>query len=171
MFPLIRQNLVQLDMLDALLAQFDASFFNNKLPALGAASVGMHVRHILEFYLCLQEGIPEGGVNYDTRKRDVTIETDPEVARNKVAEIREFISACTGNVDLNLRSDETITASRGQLEIGSNLFRELLYTLEHTIHHMAIIRIALRLTGKEALADPSFGVAPSTLKSGRLCAQ
>ena len=41
---------------------------NSKL--LNGASIGQHLRHSAEFYLCLSQGIPTQTVNYDERKRE-----------------------------------------------------------------------------------------------------
>ena len=41
---------------------------------LNQTSVGQHFRHIIEFYICLQMGVPNGSVCYDERKRDLLIE-------------------------------------------------------------------------------------------------
>ena len=54
-------------------------------------SIGEHTRHILEFYICLIDGLKTGYVNYDNRKRDVRIESDPAFAKSKLGEIISFI--------------------------------------------------------------------------------
>jgi hypothetical protein len=41
---------------------------------------------------------------------------------------------------------------------------------EHTIHHMALIRVGLRELG-DIRVDDSYGVAPSTLKYRKQCVQ
>ena len=52
----------------------------------------------------------------------------------------------------------------------TNYYREIAYNLEHTIHHMALIRVGLRELGDIAV-DDSYGVASSTLKYRKQCAQ
>ena len=49
--------------------------------------------------------------------------------------------------------------------IESSFERELVYCLEHSIHHKALIKVALREYALTHLVSNSFGVAPSTLKS------
>lgn len=167
--PLIRQVRSQLQMLDALLQQLDTPGYGAQLPVLGNSSIGMHVRHILECYQCLRDGCTDGMVNYDRRKRDVAVETDLLAAGMALKEVVHFVNSCTDNAPVRLLSGEEEGDKEGLIAMDSSLFRELLYNLEHTIHHLAMIRIALRATDKEHLVAEAFGVAPATLRSGRLC--
>jgi len=48
--------------------------------------------------------------------------------------------------------------------IPSGAYRELAYNIEHVIHHMAIIKIALRQHFEEVTIPENFGIAPSTAK-------
>jgi hypothetical protein len=50
------------------------------------------------------------------------------------------------------------------------IITEIAYNLEHTIHHMALIRVGLHELGDITL-DDSYGVAPSTLKYRKRCVQ
>jgi len=49
-------------------------------------------------------------------------------------------------------------------DIHSNIKRELVYNLEHAIHHMAIIRIGVINIAPEIELSEGFGIAPSTIK-------
>ena len=53
--------------------------------------------------------------------------------------------------------------------IQTNYFRELLYNLEHSIHHQALIKIALYRIPHIKIPE-TFGVAPSTLEYRMQCA-
>lgn len=46
--------------------------------------------------------------------------------------------------------------------IATNFYRELLYNIEHCIHHQAIIKIAMLHMGKTQI-PAHFGVAKSTM--------
>jgi hypothetical protein len=48
---------------------------------------------------------------------------------------------------------------------------QLVQALEHTIHHMALIRIGIRDTGSEHFLPEGYGIASSTLQHRRECAQ
>jgi hypothetical protein len=45
-----------------------------------ASSAGTHMRHILDHYLALKDGIDQGVVNYNKRNRFSSIESCPQMA-------------------------------------------------------------------------------------------
>ena len=53
---------------------------------------------------------------------------------------------------------------------ATSFTRELFYCDEHTIHHLALIRVGINEIGGYQLNE-SFGVAPSTIKYRQSCAQ
>jgi len=134
---------------------------------LSQASVGEHLRHILEVYICLLQGYETGIINYENRKRDQQIETDKVFANQIIQQIREGIDK--PNKILLLEASYT-TQSIEPVKIDTNYFRELAYNLEHTIHHMALIKIGIQEMGDWPI-PPGFGVAYSTLKYRMECAQ
>ena len=56
------------------------------------------------------------------------------------------------------------------VSIPTNYYREIAYNLEHTIHHMALIRVGITEVSEISLPD-NFGVASSTVKHRKQCAQ
>ena len=48
--------------------------------------------------------------------------------------------------------------------ISSTVAREVNYNIEHCIHHMALIKIGLKIIKPSLALSPSFGVAASTLQ-------
>ena len=52
----------------------------------------------------------------------------------------------------------------GEEEVKSSFERELLYCLDHAIHHQALIKIGLKELELSHLVSPDFGVAYSTLR-------
>lgn len=135
------------------------SLFNN--------TIGQHVRHIIELFQCLETGYDSGVINYEKRKRDTLIETDKEFAKKLLLEIHSGLSRSNKDLTLEATYDEH---SELFINIATNYHREIAYNLEHTIHHMALIRVGITEVSTIELPD-NFGVASSTVKYRNQCAQ
>ena len=131
------------------------------------ATIGQHVRHVIELFLCLEKGYDEGTVNYEKRKRDYNIETDKAFAIDLLKNIYHRLER--PNIDIVLEAED-YTDTTEVVAVPSNYYRELAYNLEHTIHHMALIRVGINEVSSVALPD-EFGVAYSTIKYRQACAQ
>ncbi len=131
------------------------------------ASIGQHVRHIIELFLCLENGYISGVVNYEKRKRDYKLETDKNFAIQLLKELYHRIDR--PDIDLLMETEDYEDAS-GVVTIRSNYYREIAYNLEHSIHHMALIRVGINEVSSIVLPD-QFGVAYSTIKFRQQCAQ
>lgn len=127
---------------------------------LTSASIGQHVRHIIEFFQCLETGYHTRIVNYEKRKRDLTIETSRGVAKFFLREISERLEKPDRMLVLEGSIDEDPSI---KFSITTNYYRELIYNLEHTVHHMALIRIGIQETSN-VIVPETFGVAYSTIK-------
>jgi hypothetical protein len=131
------------------------------------ATIGQHVRHIIELFQCLENGYDGGVVNYEKRKRDYRIESDREFAASLLRKIYRNLGKPNKFISLEAEdyneTDETVV-------IPSNYYREIAYNLEHTIHHMALIRVGVHDVSS-VLLPGEFGVAYSTLKFRQQCAQ
>ena len=133
-------------------------------PLIGNASIGMHTRHILEMFHCLDEGYGRGTISYDERKREGQTETDLNHALGLIQDILHKVDR--PNRDLQIHY-----SFHGQpAMVSTNYYRELIYNLEHCIHHQALIRVALESMTKIILPE-HFGVASSTLHYRARCAQ
>ena len=132
--------------------------------ALSNASIGQHTRHIIELYQCLIAGYITGEIKYDDRKRDLLLENDVIVAVDAIKEIQLNLDKPDKAVKIFCETDGDAVC------IESNYYREVLYNLEHCIHHQALIKVAL-LSVKDIQIADGFGVAPSTLQYRQQCAQ
>lgn len=137
--------------------------FSRTSRALSNATVGQHVRHTLEFFICLERGLSSGVVNYDNREHDHRMEEDKELAIEVIARISDFIITLKENHPLVLEVGYDVDTDETQ-SMETNVFRELTYNIEHAVHHMAMIKIGLRDVAPYVVIPPDFGVAVSTLR-------
>lgn len=134
---------------------------------LNNSSVGAHTRHIIELFQCLLNGYYTGTINYDDRKRDKKIESDRFWSTQLLTGIIEEMDKPNKILKLKNQFFEDETEF---LEIDTNFFREAIYNLEHTIHHMALIRVGINEVASINLTE-NFGVAASTIQFKKTCAQ
>ncbi|HET7000528.1 MAG TPA: hypothetical protein VFI33_04445 [Puia sp.] len=149
------------------LNQLQPDQYNQSCKNLSGNTIGQHVRHVIEMFQCLEAGYYKGEVDYEKRKRDKHIETDKDFAAKILKGISRQISRENKTLLLLTYYDELQEQPE---KIATNYFREIAYNLEHTIHHMALIRVGFRELG-DLPVDDSFGVASSTLKYRNQCAQ
>ncbi|MEL6429019.1 MAG: DinB family protein [Planctomycetota bacterium] len=170
---LIEDNLAVLRQGRALLDALDGAAYSRNAPTLALSGVGPHLRHVLDFYerfMSALEARAAGAldaavvpdVDYDARDRDPRLETDPEHAAGAL----ERMAARLGAVPTHAHGDDPLRIrSDGSGWIPSTVARELQSLVSHTVHHYALIAVAVRSHG----GDPgsAFGVAPSTLRHWR----
>lgn len=149
------------------LEQLSVQEYIQPCKTLSDHTIGQHVRHIIELFQCLELGYQNGTVNYEKRKRDLLIETDKVLAGSLLSDIHQNLDRADRKLVLEAAYDEH---SDIPVQIGTNYYREVAYNLEHTIHHMALIRIGINEVAAIALPD-NFGVASSTVKHKQQCAQ
>ena len=145
--------------LDQSLQQLSPQQYAQQSNNLFKATIGQHVRHIIELFICLQQGYQAGIVDYEKRKRDMRIESDKELARQLLA---IYCSVRLKDKALLLKTSYEENSGK-RLVIETTYLREVLYNLEHTIHHMALIRIGIYEVS-EIVVPEEFGLAPSTIK-------
>lgn len=131
------------------------------------ASIGEHIRHVIEFYKCCLFNSKNGIINYDSRPREKLLEKDPNAAIKSINELlSELNNVKNDKRSLHLQS-QCIQSSQG---VPTNLERELVFCLDHCVHHQSIIKIGLKDMGLDKLIDKNFGVAFSTQSYRKQCA-
>jgi len=153
-----------LDELIELLNQLSQEEYSKSNFELSGASIGEHTRHIVEMFQCLNRNYDSGIVNYDKRERNALIETNTNFAVQMILDIKNCISKDNKSIELQQIIDGNA------VHIQSNYFRELLYNLEHCIHHQALIKVAI-LKSEKITVDSNFGVARSTIEYRKQCVQ
>jgi hypothetical protein len=138
--------------------------YTKKNAALKISSVGEHTRHIIESFQELDKGFELGEINYENRPRNAEIENNRFVAITCLETIIAELSK--PNKCLKL----AFVQNGRMIHVDTTYERELLYTIDHCVHHQAIIKILLNSFGVNGISD-TFGVAKSTLRHKEICAQ
>jgi hypothetical protein len=143
--------------------QFSKEEYTRSLDLLSANSVGRHLRHILEFYDLAVRAGNTGKLNYDKRERNLILENDPREAVSKMKELIMLMRMMKEDMVLKLEASYSADASN-DVRITTTFYRELLYNVEHAVHHMAIMAIAVKIDFKHISLSENFGIAYSTVK-------
>ncbi|CAM2934511.1 hypothetical protein [Flavobacterium frigoris] len=147
-----------------LLEQLSNAEFSKPCQLLSNSTIGEHTRHIVEMFQCLENNYYSGIVNYDKRPRNILIQTDTTYAISQIVAIQRLLEKENKKIELQQIIDNE------EVRIDSNYFRELLYNLEHCIHHQALIKVAV-LQSETIFVNENFGVARSTIEYRNQCAQ
>lgn len=155
-----------------LVKSMNSDEFVTKSKLLEGATIGQHVRHVLEFYMELIKGcdLHCAEVCYDDRKRHLELETNQSLVAKTFEGVEKDI--LNANLDKPIvvcskhTSDEHI-----KTKSESSFHRELVYAMDHAIHHMAIIKLAMKVEFPQIKLNENMGIAPSTLRNRNLCAQ
>jgi hypothetical protein len=150
-----------------LLSQLDNKQYIQPVKVLSQSSIGQHTRHVLEFFGELDKGYGSGLLDYDKRGRSLPLESNLVFAIGTIQEIIAGLERPDKKMLLNAEYGEHEESS---LQVITTYNRELVYNLEHMVHHMALIRIGVEATTDVAI-PAEFGVGSSTLKYRKACAQ
>jgi len=131
--------------------------YTTQIDILSNATIGEHTRHIVELFQQLNQGYHLGLVNYDARQRDVRIQENLDFATQTIDQLIHQLD----KTDKKLKICSTY--NNRESEIESNYLRELMFNIEHCIHHQAIIKTGLLRINK-FFGDENFGIAKSTIE-------
>jgi uncharacterized damage-inducible protein DinB len=130
-----------------------------------SGSIGQHVRHCLDHVHALEHGTRTGAIDYDTRERGGSIESDRHVAIRTLDTTASRLRQLDGRLlYAGIHVTTQLTTSGERLVVPSSIGRELAFVISHTVHHSATINVMLQQ--RRAVMPPEFGFAASTL-----CAQ
>lgn len=153
-----------------LLEQMRDEEYVQPLEVISQNTIGKHVRHIVEFYEEMLKGIDTGTINYDARSRNLELETDKKLVIYTLNNINSKLF--TSFLDKSLKLACAFDLNEEIQLIDTTLKREIAYNIEHTIHHFAIIKIAINTNFEDISLPDNFGVAYSTIKHQQvICAQ
>lgn len=145
----------QLESLKNLLLNLSIEQYKYPSKHLGNATIGGHTRHIIELLQCAvsanKTGMP---VDYVNRKRDLNLEYNLALAREVLMDLTDNCES--EDSPLQIKTDQS------NVLVNSSYHREILYNLEHIIHHFALIKVAL-IEQNIPLTNENFGIAYSTI--------
>ncbi len=138
----------------------------------GFSAIGGHVRHIIEFYqeyIKAEKSNFENSLGYDNRERNMLYETSRESAIAEITDLierTETLEESNRPVPLIMTIDPDNKKMQNMVTTPS---RELFHLLDHTTHHMALIKMTAAQYGAEC--DQNFGMANSTLVYNKTSSQ
>jgi hypothetical protein len=127
-----------------------------------ASSAGTHIRHILDHYSALKDGLNQGLVNYNRRNRYSSIETCPKAALlewKKIEQWLQEINQLDADMPLNIVCETSVKETQNA-QTKSTLARELVFVSSHAIHHFSLLAVINSLLGNRDKGN--LGIAPST---------
>lgn len=128
----------------------------------GESSIGAHVRHVVEFMQMLAEHVDSGVIDYENRKRNIVYETEPRAVAAMLPPLRATLAHVLTHYGSShpLELRETTLAGGEKLNISTSLGREMLFMLQHGVHHLAIIK--MQAAAMNIALGSDFGVAVAT---------
>lgn len=143
----------QLLTLSNLLQQISDEQYTYKSRHLHNASIGSHTRHVIELLQCTVRGHASNSIDYINRRRDLTLESDAGKAIDLINHLHVTVQLEDKVLNLFCEDGTPITTT---------YYRELVYNVEHIIHHLALIKVSL-IEMDINIADENFGMAYSTI--------
>jgi len=124
------------------------------------SSIGIHVRHILDVFDCIFEGLPNKGINLINRKRNNLAEN---FTKNGIYYFDEIITKIKSLKEADFDQIVEVTDDLGLRTITANytLGGILMQAHSHAMHHFASVGYLISQLGIE-LTDNDFGFNPAT---------
>jgi len=147
-----------------LLENLTDAHYADPAPLNMGSSVGAHLRHCIDHYDNALAGIPRQRIDYDARRREVLLENSRAAGLAKLRQLADGLRAVADRPDqrVMVKMDCGDEESEACWWTESSIRRELQFLISHTVHHFAIIKMALIAAGLAVGAD--FGMAPSTMR-------
>jgi hypothetical protein len=126
------------------------------------SSIGQHLRHIIDNYFALIQGLEKGHIDYNWRRRGAQVEQSRMTALAELNELNNWlINLNEDDIEQKITLVSEVCLAETQSDFArSNLHRELIFVASHTIHHIAIISMNMRL--QEIDVPEHYGLAPAT---------
>jgi len=154
-----------LNQANELLTQIDTEIYTNDTVGPFFSSIGSHLRHTLDFFNCLIDGLDGNKIDLTARKRDNTIATNVTAAKNLIRTIQETLFRFK-DINTNYLVHVTDNLGLGNTEINYTLESVLSHANSHMIHHFAMIGYILDALDTKLYIE-GFGYNASTPEEQR----
>ncbi|MDA7746799.1 DinB family protein [Psychromonas sp.] len=159
---MIESQLIILQQAKTYLASVSELQYTEVIPPSFFSSSGAHMRHILDHYYAVINGIESGLIDYDKRSRGGVVESSPEAALASIAEIEIFLQALTEQQLQKVvkLSTEISVKSKQVAIVDTTVAREVIFAGSHAVHHFATIKHISQIQQLEV--EGGLGIAPAT---------
>ncbi len=154
-----------LNQANELLTQIDTETYTNESVGPFFSSIGSHLRHTLDFFNCLIDGLDGNKIDLTARKRDNKIATDINTAKTLIQNIQETLFRFK-DINTNYLVHVTDNLGQGNTEINYTLESVLSHANSHMIHHFAMIGYILHALDAKVNIE-GFGYNASTPQEQR----
>ncbi|EJI1277639.1 hypothetical protein NDZ80_000991 [Vibrio vulnificus] len=122
--------------------------------------IGAHIRHVHDHFRSLFIGLKTGIVDYNLRNRESMEEVDLPISLSENKHILNQLERLNVEASRIEIISEINCHATESLQMTSSVERELLYLINHTIHHAAIIKHMM--DNACVSCPPEIGLAPGT---------
>ena len=143
-----------------LLNSIDDNKYSDMTIAPYYSSIGGHIRHILDIFDCIFDGLDQGEVNLAARKRNELAEQKVAVGLDYFNQVIDKLNNLKG-VDLNQIVPVQDDLGLGEIVQNYTLGSALIQAHSHAIHHFASLGYLINQLGID-LPDNDFGYNPTT---------
>ncbi|MDO6674644.1 DinB family protein [Tenacibaculum sp. 1_MG-2023] len=126
------------------------------------SSIGANMRHILDVFVCIFNGLDKKCVDFSDRERNQLAEQKTEFGIVYFKEVIEQLY-CLETEDFDTIISVTDDLGTGKVTANYTLGSALIQAHSHAIHHFASIGFIINQLGIE-LPDADFGYNPTTPK-------
>jgi len=137
----------------------DGKYTDRSIPPY-FSSIGGHIRHILDIFDCILDGLPTKKINLIHRNRNEIIETQTQEALRYFKKIMDGLMRLEQE-DLNQLIEVTDDLGSGEFTQKYTLGSALMQAHSHAIHHFAILGYIIYQLNI-SLPDEDFGYNPTT---------
>ena len=122
----------------ALLDTIDNEVYNNVSVGPYFSSIGSHIRHTLDFFNCIIEGLDQNQIDLTARKRDEKVATNSLEAKKSIYTIQETLNSFI-SINTNYLIHVTDNLGQGNVTVNYTLDSIMAHANSHAIHHFAVI--------------------------------